>query len=85
MTRISLTIDRIVVNGLPAGREKQLIASLRTQLTELLAQREGRSDWAHTHRTPVLKVGRIPLQIGEAGARQLGITIARRIGRGLQA
>jgi len=84
MTRIQLTIDRIVLNGLQPGQDKELVASLRAQITEMLTNPDTRTDWARSHRTPVLKLGRIPLQSGATGGRQLGNKIARGIGRGLK-
>ncbi|ABF39863.1 hypothetical protein Acid345_0858 [Candidatus Koribacter versatilis Ellin345] len=84
MTRIHLTIDRVVLSGLPAGQDKELIASLRAQINEMLANRDTRADWARSHRTPVMKLGRIPLQSGPTGARQLGRKIGQGIGRGLK-
>jgi hypothetical protein len=84
MSRIHLTIDRLVLKGLPQGHDKLLEEALRTQLTQALSDRKARTEWARSHRTPVLKLGRVPLDSGSTGARKLGTQIARGIGRGLR-
>ncbi len=84
VSRIHLTIDRLALNGLQPGQEKELVASLKRQLSSVLADRSTRAEWARSHRTPVLKLGRVPLQKGSAGVRELGASIARGIGRGLK-
>jgi hypothetical protein len=84
MSRIHLTIGRLQLNGLQPGQEKALVESLRTQLTQMLADRSTRGEWAHSHRTPVVKLGPVPLQSGPSGGRQIGANIARGIGRGLK-
>jgi hypothetical protein len=85
MSRIHLTIDRLLLHGLPPGQESTLVESLRAQLTEMLADRSTRAEWAHSHRTPVLKLGSVPMQSGASGMRQIGAGIARGIGKGLKA
>jgi hypothetical protein len=84
MSRIHLQIDRMVLNALEPGQEKALVEALRTQLTQILSDRGQRGEWARSHRTPVLKLGRIPIAPGSAGAGRLGAHIARGIGRGLK-
>ena len=84
MSRIHLTIDRLVLKGLQHGQDKALVQTLRAKLTEILSDRSTRSEWAKSRRTPVLKLGRVPLETGNAGARTLGMQIARGIGRGMK-
>lgn len=84
MSRIQLTIDRLVLNGLEPHQAKALVETLRTQLSHRLADRGTRAAWARSHRTPVLKVGRMPLESGTAGARKLGKQLARAVGRELK-
>jgi hypothetical protein len=83
MSRIHLTIDRLVLKGLQPGQDKALVESLRAQLAEMLKDRRTRAEWARSHRTPVLKLGRLPLEAGSAGGRKIGAQIARGIARGL--
>ena len=84
MSRIHLKIDRLVLNGLQPGQDKALVEALRKQLTHILSDRGTRAEWARTHRTPLLKLGRLPLGTGVGGARNLGTQVARGIGRGLK-
>jgi len=84
VSRIHLTIDRLVLNGLEPGQEKPLVESLRTQLSKILSDRGTRSEWARSHRTPVLKLGRMPMESGAAGGEKLGTRMAGAIGRGLK-
>jgi hypothetical protein len=84
MSRIHLKIDRLVLNGLQPGQDKALVEALRTQLSKILADRGTRAEWARSHRTPVLKLGSVPLGAGTAGAKNLGTQIARGIGKGLK-
>ena len=83
MSRIHLKIDRLVLNGLHPGQDKVLVETLRAQLLHILSDRASRGEWARSHRTPVLKLGRVPIDAGAAGARKFGAQVARRIGRGL--
>jgi hypothetical protein len=84
MSRIHLTIDRLVLKGLQPGQDKALVESLRAQLTEMLSDRSTRAEWARARRTPVLKLGPVPMEAGSAGGRKIGAQIARSIGRGLK-
>jgi hypothetical protein len=85
MSRIHLTIDHLQLNGLQPGQEKTLVERLRAQLTEMLADRSTRAEWAHSHRTPVVKLGPVAVHNGSTGGRQIGAHIARGIGGGLKA
>jgi len=84
MSRIHLTIDRVVLRGVDSGAQKPLVDGLRTELSQLLSNRSTRAEWARPHRTPVLKLGRMLLEPGSAGGRQFGKRVARSIGRGLK-
>lgn len=84
MSRIHLRIERLVLNGLQPGQEKALVESLRTQLSRILSDRGARVEWARSHRTPVLKLGRMPIAPGSVGAGRFGAQLARGIGKGLK-
>jgi hypothetical protein len=84
MTRIRLNLDRLILRGVEPLEAKALAETLQSQLLELLAERERRKQWARSHRTPLLKLGRIPLQAGITGARKFGAQMADAIGRGLK-
>lgn len=84
MSRIHLKIDRLVLNGLRPGQDKALVETLRAQLSQTLSDRGTWGEWARSHSIPVLKLGRVPIEAGAAGARKFGAQVARGIGRGLK-
>ncbi len=84
MSRIHLNIDRLVLNGLGRGEAAALAETLRKQLSEILADPATRAQWARSHRTPLLKLGRMPLESGNAGARKFGARMAGAVGKGLK-
>jgi hypothetical protein len=84
MSRITLTIDRLVLKGFEAGDRKALTEGLQAELSRVLADPAMRAEWARSHRTPVLRLGRMPLESGSSGAGKFGIGMARAIGKGLK-
>lgn len=84
MSRIHLTIDKLVLRGLDPAGQRAFVASLRRELESILANLAARSAWARSHRTPVLRMSGIPLEPGASGAGKLGSQVARGIGRGLK-
>ncbi|NGZ08273.1 MAG: hypothetical protein CV088_02665 [Nitrospira sp. LK70] len=84
MSRIRLNIDRLVLNGFQPLEAKALTDALRSQLSLVLADPRTRHEWAHSHRTPVLKLGRMPLQAGTAGAIGFGRWMAKTVAKGLK-
>lgn len=84
MSHIRLDIDRLVLNGFQPLEAKALTAALQSQLSQVLSDRRLRHEWAHSHRTPVLKLGQMPLETGAAGAGKFGKQMAKAVGRGLK-
>jgi hypothetical protein len=84
MSRIRVSIDRLVLRGLDAGQQTALTAGLRHELSRQLADRAGDGNWAQEERTPVVRLGRMPLEPGHSGGRKLGTGLARGIGRALK-
>jgi hypothetical protein len=84
MSRITLTIDRLVLKGVDAADGKALTEALRAELSRVLSDTATRADWARPHRTPVLRLGQIALEPGPAGGRKFGGGLARAIGKGLK-
>ena len=84
MSRIRLTIDRLVLKGFEPEDRKAIAASLQAELSRLLADPAGRAEWARPHRTPVLRLGAIPFESGPAGGKKFGVGVARAIGKGLK-
>ncbi|HTA23110.1 MAG TPA: hypothetical protein VK763_06225 [Terriglobales bacterium] len=84
MSRVTLSIDRLVLKGVEPAEGKVLVEALRTQLAEVLGDRALRTEWARSHRTPVLRLGRMSLEPGFSGGRKFGAGLARAIGKGLK-
>ena len=84
MSRIRVTIDRLVLKGFEAGERKALVEGLQGELSRVLADPGGRAKWARSHRTPLLRLGAMPLEPGLSGGRKSGGGVARAIGRGLR-
>lgn len=84
MSRIHLTIDNLVLRGLDPAGQRAFVASLRREMESFLANPAARGEWARSHRTPVLRLGRISAEPGAAGAGKMGRQVARGIGRGLK-
>ena len=72
------------LNGFEPREGKALASALEAQLQQVLANPATRSEWARSHRTPVMKLGRMPLEVGSAGAAQFGKQVANAVGRGLK-
>ena len=85
MSRIRVTIDELVLKGIAAGDRNALVDGLRSELARVLSDPAARVEWARTHRTPVLRLGQLPLESGPSGGRTFGKSMARAIGRGLKA
>jgi len=84
MSRINLTIDQIILRGFEAADRTALLEGLEAELRQVLANPATRLTWAKTHRTPVLKLGRMPFSPGPSGGRNFGTRIAGAIGNGLK-
>jgi hypothetical protein len=84
MSRITLTVDQLVLRGFEPGERNALVEALRGELARVLANPATRAKWARPHRTPVLRLGALPLESGAAGARRFGGGVARAIGKGLK-
>jgi hypothetical protein len=84
MSRIHLNVDRLVLRGFEPLKGKALSEALQSQLAEVLADRTTRAEWARSRWTPILRLGRIPLEGGTGGARKFGKQMAGALGRGLK-
>jgi hypothetical protein len=83
MSRILITIDRLVLKGIDPVDRHVLANALKTELALILADPVTRVALSQSRRTPVLRLGRVQLAPGFAGARQFGLGIARAIGKRL--
>ena len=84
MSRIRVTIDRLVLKGFEAGERKALVEGLQGELSRVLADPAARAEWTRSQRRPVLRLGRMPIEPGPSGGRKFGGTVARAIGKGLK-
>ena len=84
MSRIRLNVDRLVLRGFESLEGRALSQALQSQLSKVLSDRATRTNWARPHRTPILKLGRMSLETGTAGARKLGRQVARAVLKGLK-
>jgi hypothetical protein len=83
-SRVTLHIDRLVLRGIDPLDQRALADGLKKELARVLAQPAARADLQQSRRTPLLRLGRIAMQPGLAGARSLGVDVARAIGKGLK-
>jgi len=81
---IRVHIDRLVLNGVGRPEGKALAEALQSQLSQSLADPASRAGWARSHRTPVLKLGRMALPAGTSGATSFGKQMGRAVVRGLK-
>ena len=84
MSRIRLNIDRLVLKGFESLEARALTNALKSELQQVLSDPAMRAGWARPHRTPMLKLGGMPLQPGTAGASKFGRQVANAMGRGLK-
>ena len=84
MSRVNLTIDRIVLRGFEPADRAAMLQGLDAELRRVLADPAARAAWARSHRTPVLKLGRMPFSPGSSGGRKFGERLGGAIGKGLK-
>lgn len=80
MSRIRIIIDRLTLQNLDSAQRSALIEGLKTELARSLSTPVTRAAWKSS-RTPVLRLGNLPLQPGPSGSRAFGAAVARAIGR----
>jgi len=82
VSRVNVTIDRIVLSGVDPGNRDAVVAGLRAGLTRALMDhsflnaRSRRAPFA-----PFVRIGGLTLEPGRVGARRLGSNIGQAIGR----
>jgi len=84
MSPIRVNIDRLVLKGFEQLEAKALVLALRAELSRVLANDTTRSEFARSHHTPVLNLGRMSLHGGTAGASKLGKQMAKAVGKRLR-
>jgi len=83
MTEIQVTIDRIVLRGFEPADRAAFARGLKSELARVLAEPATRASWTGSRRTPLLRLGTMPLARGPLGARKLGAGVAGAIGKGM--
>jgi hypothetical protein len=84
MSRVRLTIDQLTLKGFEASDGRALAEALQSELAGVLSNPSMRAQWARSHRTPVLRLGRMPIETGSPGGRKFGRGMAHAIGKGLK-
>lgn len=84
MSRINVTIDRLVLRGFDPGDGEAVAEGLKSELSHVLSDPMTRAQWARWGRTPVLRLHTIGLEAGISGRRKFGAGMARQIGKGLK-
>ena len=86
--RLNIHVDRLVLRGIDPLDKLALANALKAELARALGAPELRASLAQSHvnsRTiPTLRLGRMPIEPGQVGARFLGAGIARAIGKGMK-
>lgn len=77
MSRIRVSIDKLVLNGFEPADRTALVEGLSDGLTRVLADPATRGEWAQSRRTPVLRLGQMSFEPGRAGGRKFGQRMAR--------
>jgi hypothetical protein len=80
MSRVRVTIDRVILRGLDPADRQPLLDGLKSELSQLLADPANEVRSARFRHMPVLRMRRLSLQPGASGADRLGGGIARGIG-----
>jgi hypothetical protein len=83
MSRIEVKIDRLVLRGFDPADRHSLVNGLKSELSRILDDPATGIKSAHSHRTSVLRLGRLPLETGSSGSRNLGKGMAAAIGKRL--
>ena len=84
MSPIHVHIDRVVLRGIDPADRHALVAGLKTELARVLADPAIQGGMTQSRRTPVMRLGKMPMEQGIGGARKLGGGIARAIGKGIK-
>jgi hypothetical protein len=81
--RIHVHIDRLLLRGIDPADQRAFTASLKAEFVRVLGEAAIRDGMAKSGRTPVMRLDRMSLEPGQAGARTLGAGVAKAIGKGI--
>jgi hypothetical protein len=80
-SRVTVHIDKLVLRGVEPGDKQAFVNGLKAELARVLADRETRAAMTSLRKTPLMRLGGMPMEPGLAGARTLGKSVARAIGK----
>jgi hypothetical protein len=81
---IEVNIERLVLRGIDPADRKALVEGLQAELSRILAEPQSSGERMQSRRTPLLKLGRMPLEPGPSGGRKFGSGVAHAINRGVK-
>jgi hypothetical protein len=84
MSRVRVTIDRVVLKGFEPAQGRAVADALQGELARVIAMQAAEGTAMQAQRTPLLRLGPMPLAEGNAGGRILGASVAASIGRGIK-
>jgi hypothetical protein len=84
VSRVRVTIDQLVLRGLEPAERRALVEGLEGELSRVLGDAAARAEWTKSQHTPLLKLGRMPMEPGPSGGRKFGSGLARTIAKGLK-
>jgi hypothetical protein len=86
--RVNVHIDRLVLRGIDPLDKVALANALKAELASVLGSPEARATLAgsgsNDRRISALRLGQMPIEPGQVGARAMGAGIARAIGKGIK-
>lgn len=80
--KVTLTIDRLVLRGVDPLDQRALADGLRTELARVLSDTARRDGFGPSRRTPMLQLGRMPMEPGLVGTKNFGGSLGRAIVKG---
>jgi len=79
--RVTIRIDRLVLNGVAQEDRVPLVNCLKEELALVFGSAGAGGSIGRTSSTPLIRLGRVPVESGAAGSRVLGRTLAGAIGK----
>jgi hypothetical protein len=84
MSRVDVSIDRLVLRGIEPADRDGLVEGLKRELARAFTRPQTAATPLVSGETPVLRAGPMTFTPGPAGARRLGGGIANAIAKGIK-
>jgi hypothetical protein len=81
--RTVIHIDRVVLRGVDPSQAKAIVEGLKTELANVFAGAAS-GGLRRSYRAEAIRLGKLPLGAGSAGARRFGAAVARAAGKGMR-